>query len=79
MVWTKLDAVGTPLPRYGHSANVLQMSDGGCITVLFGGVIAGERTNDVLVLHNGNGLPGLRCAPPLVGRFTTRLPLPPAV
>ena len=54
MIWSKLDARGyVPEARKSHSACAVPMADGGCLMVVFGGVVGGARVNTVTRFHRG--------------------------
>jgi hypothetical protein len=79
MVWSRLEAPSSAAfpARYAHTAVCVVCSDGRLVTVVFGGVVAGERDNSILVLDHGarqGPLPGavvccLRCAGQQLGRW----------
>ena len=63
MVWSRVDGVGGVSPaRYGHSAACVQLKSSAVATVVFGGVLAGERDNSVLVYDHGAWPHPMRCA-----------------
>jgi hypothetical protein len=71
MVWSRVEGVGGAASpaRYGHSATSVQLKDGRVVTVVFGGVLAGERDNAVLVFDHGEDCIGCPVVPPTIASF----------